>query len=942
MGEQNQRQTTKRTEGVFLYDALMNDTYVLEESQKPAFAKQYRRAATIVCDAVCRAIKDVKEQSNRRESHQRHVNNLIPIIGERGTGKTSVMRSFCCALERYNGITLAPDPVFPCYDLKLDEQARQNIANAHFLVLDVINAGELKGQDDILEITLARMQNILKQEVEYGARGTSQGSLEELRRLLQKFETLYRNLRYLNSPKRDSIPEGESALRALQNLSSSQSVIWEFEDLVESYLDYFDHKAQNEYHMPGRKSFLVIALDDVDRYTNKTDKINGKNAYTLLEEIYEHLTLPRVLVLMTLDEEMLRTSVERYIASAFGIEETQKKVQASQLLAKILPTYHRVYTPNYTYNIWTGVGNKKQQIYVRLPEAMQQELVLTEEPIPAKKLNLCLLAERAGVYFDALGEKQHFFEQRNIRELHDFLRKLDEMEQPNQPDAAENETIREENRRRLLEYLNDTFYVEKLSGAEQDDYKKRLCFSIDRRSEELLYDIRINRKKQEKKPNFEISAEGSILKFETNEEDISEGFRYSYGELIYNLYHATREGDYSKEMIHCILALYSVELNQIYGSVRATQENEADRKQAARQLQKFIGPSVTGRWINKMLPKIMFRYEDEMTGKMEHFKTRDCWAYNKASLDEMVVFRRPLLSKKEDTAYLLRVVEMMLMLFTNLPHPYKKIEKHTLQITASGKEILIKAKSSKTLCFNVLNFCVNSFRWEQYFNWVDDLFKEAIKEYFKVNSNLKAAGFTSVAQLEEELDTFSLRNQYKAWDARYGSLALPLQQFDLTYNLFKRLANDTSDMPTSIPDADMLKCCGWLYGKISHRLREESDVYGGILGDASFEKIFEGCPFVARMLALNADKDYPPLFQTIEMPEEEQKYDTDVLNGFFSKLAQSASIQAQNNNESAKNENASMLEQSDMDAEKTKKAQQTEAIIKDLNLSPNGGQQEKQ
>ena len=160
--------------------------------------------------------------------------------------------------------------------------------------------------------------------------------------------------------------------------------------------------------------------------------------------------------------------------------------------------------------------------------------------------------------------------------------------------------------------------------------------------------------------------------------------------------------------------------------------------------------------------------------------------------------------------------------------------------------------------------------------------------------------------------------------------------------MFKRLANDTSDMPTSIPDADMLKCCGWLYGKISHRLREESDVYGGILGDASFEKIFEGCPFVARMLALNADKDYPPLFQTIEMPEEEQKYDTDVLNGFFSKLAQSASIQAQNNNESAKNENASMLEQSDMDAEKTKKAQQTEAIIKDLNLSPNGGQQEKQ
>ena len=42
MGEQNQRQTEKRTEGVFLYDALMKDTYVLEESQEPAFATVYK------------------------------------------------------------------------------------------------------------------------------------------------------------------------------------------------------------------------------------------------------------------------------------------------------------------------------------------------------------------------------------------------------------------------------------------------------------------------------------------------------------------------------------------------------------------------------------------------------------------------------------------------------------------------------------------------------------------------------------------------------------------------------------------------------------------------------------------------------------------------------------------------------------------------------------
>lgn len=932
MGEQNQRQTEKRTEGVFLYDALMKDTYVLEESQEPAFAKQYRRAAAIVCDAVYKAVKDAEEQTDHRESHQCHINNLIPVIGERGTGKTSVMRSFCRALRRYNGITLAPDPVLPFYDLKLDEQVRQSISNAHFLVLDVINANELKGQDDILEITLARMQNILKQEAEYGARGTSQGSLEELRRLLQKFETLYRNLRYLNNQKRDSIPEGESALRALQNLSSSQSVIWEFEELVESYLDYFDHKAQNEYHMLGQKSFLVIALDDVDCYTNKA---SGKNAYTLLKEVYEHLTLPRVLVLMTLDEKMLRNSVERYMESAFEMKScSQQQIQASQLLAKILPTYHRIYTPNYTYSVWTGAGNKKQQIYVRLPKAMQQELVLTEEPIPAKKLNLCLLAERTGVYFDALGKKQHFFEQRNIRELHDFLCKLDELEQPNRSNAAENEAIREENRRRMLEYLNDTFYVEKLSGKEQDNYKKLLRFFIDRRSIELLEWIRKNRGFLEEIEMADGTKEGTVLHAGNNEEDLSKGFYYSYGELSYNLYHATRDGNCSKEMIHCILALYSVELNQLYSCVYDIQADYADRKQAAEQLKKFIGPSVTGRWLNQMLPKVDFYHEDNVSRKNESFPTKDCWAYNKTGLDELVVFKRPKMTKKEDVIYLAGAVEMVLMFFTNLPQKYEGNEWPTLQITAVGDEIEISAKSSRTLCFNVLNFCVNSFQWESYFYWVDRLLADAFNKYFKANNNLRAAGFDSMAELEKEIKECSvLRSQYKEWDAQYGALALPLQQFDLTYNLLKRLADDTDDMPEKIPDSEMLKYCSWLCGKISHRLRDESNAYGRILKDGGFEKIFESCPFVARMLALNADKGYPPLFPIMELAEEEKKCDIDILNSFFQKVAQSASIRARNG--FIKNPSGSA-------AEKAKKMQQREAIAKDLNLGPNGGQQEKQ
>lgn len=92
------------------------------------------------------------------------------------------------------------------------------------------------------------------------------------------------------------------------------------------------------------------------------------------------------------------------------------------------------------------------------------------EPVTSKKLTLLLLAKRAGGYFDATGIKSHFFEQRNLRRLHDFLKVLERMDE-----NLEHPKVQLNKRKQLLDYITTTFCQDKLASYE-------LEYPIQRRS----------------------------------------------------------------------------------------------------------------------------------------------------------------------------------------------------------------------------------------------------------------------------------------------------------------------------------------------------------------------------------------------------------------------------------------------------------------------------
>lgn len=843
----------KTTNGIVLqYDKLLQDGYVLEAGEGATFVEQYKQATQFVCDIVNQAAEKNKNELcdkahlRRCAAYQQHCNNVIAFMGSRGTGKTSAMLSFLCALENCfdNGINTQ---VFPYQTLKLDAEEQYRVEHTKFVTLNCIDAGALIARDDVVEIILARMLNTLRERVGiqgYQAR-FAQGQQEDLRELYKRFDSLFRNLRYLNVGDVKEIPEGESALRTLQNLSSSQSVIREFSELVEKYLDFFDRNQTGDYCNERSQSFLVVALDDIDRCGRygKNKKCGTLDVYTLLEQVYDYLMIPRIIVLVTSTEQLLRRGCLTHLETKYGgsnsstkgrEQREQKQLQelTTQFITKILPTYHHIHMPEFQNALWMG-RDGTDRICVFVGEDYVKEIG-GESILTTKDFALKLIAKRTGVFYDASGIKVHFFEQKNLRDAHDFLKIMASMDT-----NTDEQKVLEENRKKLIDYITGIFYLEKVCDAEATFFERLLHEPIDRRSKLILDEIR--RKKH-------VS------------EDITGGFSYGYGELIYNLYLSTRMNIFSKELVHCILALYSVELSQLYSSCRYGELVSSNM--ARKELSRTIGASIAGRLTNNMLPAVYYNRIDRVSGTRTPISSRSCWAQNVGNISK-VVFVDVALSKDKaslgrEIREMVVSVEMIWMFFTN-ERQIGSLQPPIFVIKEVGSRLHLEADGGLSGCFNIFNFCVNSFNYEDFFDKIEERLVQAFEKYFQ--DMYKVAGIQMHSrQLRALIRESSMREEYEEWERKYGCLALPVHQFDMTYNILKRLADKTlNDMPNEIESKDMLSYCIELYKNVQKKLKEQSEYYKNVVkkvpDSQPFEVTFGECPFIKRIGANMADDE---------------------------------------------------------------------------------------
>lgn len=104
-----------------------------------------------------------------------------------------------------------------------------------------------------------------------------------------------------------------------------------------------------------------------------------------------------------------------------------------------------------------------------------------------------------------------------------------------------------------------------------------------------------------------------------------------------------------------------------------------------------------------------------------------------------------------------------------------------------------------------------------------------------------------INQTMKKVDRFSLRKEFASWAER-APLALPLQNFDMMYNIIKRLANSNyygNDIPGYIEVDEAFGALQKLYESFTKQLEDQDKFYSNSveLKHTSFEANYTSCPF---------------------------------------------------------------------------------------------------
>lgn len=895
----------------------------LEES---IFEQQYKKAARIISriiekgssaleerNSACRNCKNQTCHSCRYRDRSScdegghpwqsltEFQTAVPFIGDRGTGKTSVMYSILERLKDY-GMTDAADAGFVL------EQGN----NVRFVTFDMIDASVLRSTEDVMEIILSRMLTYLEEL----------RPDDSFRELYRQIDELHEDLCLVQGDKKGK--REEYGLASLQHVADSQKAVENFRKLVREFL-----QTMGTHKFNSRRCFLVVALDDIDMYQGAEWGLHNSQ-FALLEHIYCHLRIPGMVVLMTYNEQLLKRICNRHFEDIYYGERKpvrpklaeQRDIDGltAQFMSKMFPMENRIYMPDYML----VDAADRPNLYVRTSvEGRWLEPFQEGEVVSVKEFMLRLIAHKTGVYFDAAGTKKHFFEPRNLRDLGELFQEVELMETVRGIESEKNQ-IRSKNRQILLDYLYNQFALRYLTEEEYEEFRELSMLPMHRQTRTLVDKIRRQRLEVTEKPD----DFGYLSKTQEDR------WRYSYGELLHNIYFSTRiskkklspETFYRKEFMHCILGTHSVQLNETV----LTSDSRAE-------LRRIVGSSVAGRWANKMLPKFAPKNHGEARhGGSISLSVR---SYFDWQIPEKVQEHLPKLHTGDGDAEkslrdFLEALVLAGMFFTSFPSGGLGVYLDAELSDDEKPELYIQSTSEEHVCFNVMNFVLNLYDalpeegsgkgeylpyireklsklgavfaknltldWEnekagkeQRKKTLEDARSNAKRTKYKnplmINNREqelqdceteleRIQAWQKLVQMYDEFDSQAFLQHWERtldgvireytdritrWkESCKNQLALPIQNFDMMYNILKRLANVSyHDKPDDASVEEVLKYYVWLYRSMDEELRSQDRAYFG--SEDHFSRTLRESPFYQTVTAEPDDERYNPYLAEI-------------------------------------------------------------------------------
>lgn len=602
-------------------------------------------------------------RSRRKYRPDVRLHNIVPIIGERGAGKSSIMHTVMGYLMEYSNHSTKNSDDFSLSD-ELGEDGK-----LEFFCLPTIDGSLLEPSEDIFKVILALMYDELADEQRRGDARDNE-NIYVRQKLSRGFEELYRNicqLMRLQHHSEDSYIDDVSPLTSMEQVSSSLKLRKEFEQLLKDFLRWKSTSERDRYYPRHcdlnreQERYLVVSIDDLD--------LNIEHGYEMLERIHRYLMLPNVIVLMAFDQGQIKRLSENYFYRMVPTFDSRMNLAAPevgkltrQYLDKVMPIDSRTYVPKWN-------NRPDIQVAVRQKKSGNSRNSQMKKYYSQKEMVFLMLLQKLGMRMDTSGEKWHFFAQNSLRTFVSFVLMLRHMEDlASSPEAdgtrirtiqhnysvMESEILRRMKEERLSDGITGTRQGSANMG--EDSYVKA-DISYKKLFEQLVNTQKALPRAFRNLYSYVLREGGSIknpVAYELNHIaralGYSEGIRkadeilnvhassslsplsslataleyygYSYGEVIRIFFCYGRLNDDAKQLIHCLMAYYSLTMTRSFRefiyyrdylkSYTALRPSDAESiaglgrlmREKKESLISTLNGSISGSWTAKMMPSV--------------------------------------------------------------------------------------------------------------------------------------------------------------------------------------------------------------------------------------------------------------------------------------------------------------------------------------------------
>lgn len=299
---------------IIKYRVGYENSVIVEQDnyQVSIFADQYRHSLNLIEGFLKQPIQDSLQ--------------IISYCGERGSGKTSCMKSVLEIIEKL-AEKKENDATHLINELKLGI-----VKSTRFEITKMIDPSFFDSHNNIMELLLGQLYGEVMQYQEDNKMKIDRISYNEV---LDGFSKVRECLLTIHGNEKHSFND----YTELSVLSQSVRLKENIQALISGYLK-----------LKG-KDILIIPVDDID--------LNIKGAYEMCEQIRKYLCVPQCVLMISFKYDQLQSAVALSLGKNYpiantcdskGFSDTDEKIMSVRYLDKFIPASQRIHMPR-TYDL---------------------------------------------------------------------------------------------------------------------------------------------------------------------------------------------------------------------------------------------------------------------------------------------------------------------------------------------------------------------------------------------------------------------------------------------------------------------------------------------------------------------------------------------------------------------------------------------------------------